>query len=196
METIHRTIDHGGRTSMCKATKEKYANISRDQITLFLQYCEECQVKKISVRKCVVVKPIISNSMNSRAQFDLIDMQSQPDGKYRFIFNYQDHLAKMICLRALQTKTAEDVAFHLADIFCDKRAPHILQSDNGREFSNKNISESWRFQKLRGAHLTINLEKSEFGKATDWYLGFGVRKQQIALVAANDKGIMKALPPQ
>ena len=62
---IHRTIGHGGRTSMCKATKEKYANISRDQITLFLQYSEECQLKKSSVRKCVVVKPIVSNRMNS-----------------------------------------------------------------------------------------------------------------------------------
>ncbi|XP_068240285.1 uncharacterized protein [Palaemon carinicauda] len=79
-------------------------------------YCEECQLKKSSVRKCVVVKSIVSNSMNSRAQ-------SQPDGKYRFISNYQDHLTKMICLRALQTKTAEEVAFHLVDIFCDKGAP-------------------------------------------------------------------------
>ena len=36
----HRTIGHGGRTGMCKATREKYANISRAQITLFLQLCE------------------------------------------------------------------------------------------------------------------------------------------------------------
>ncbi|XP_068203585.1 KRAB-A domain-containing protein 2-like [Palaemon carinicauda] len=70
-------------------------------------------------------------------QVDLIDMQSQPDGKYRFIFNYQYHLTKVICLRALQTKTAEEVAFHLVDIFCDKGAPHILQSDNGRGLSKK-----------------------------------------------------------
>ncbi|XP_068221351.1 KRAB-A domain-containing protein 2-like [Palaemon carinicauda] len=138
---IPRTIGQGGRTSMCKATKEKYANISRDQITLFLQCCEECQLKKSSVRKCVVVKPSVSNSMNARAQVDLIEMLSQPDGKYRFIFNYQDHLTKMICLRALQTKTAEEIAFHLIYIFCDKGAPHILQSDNGREFSNKVIKE-------------------------------------------------------
>ncbi|XP_068205289.1 KRAB-A domain-containing protein 2-like [Palaemon carinicauda] len=138
---IHRTIGHRGRTGMCKATKEKYANISREQITLFLQYYEECQLKKSSVRKSVVVKPIVSNSMNSRAQVDLIDMQSQPDGKYHFIFNYQDHLTKMICLRALHTKTAEEVAFYLVDIFCDKGAPHILKSDNGREFSNKVIKE-------------------------------------------------------
>ncbi|XP_068227937.1 KRAB-A domain-containing protein 2-like [Palaemon carinicauda] len=47
----------------------------------------------------------------------------------------------MICLRALHTKTAEEVAFHLVDIFCDKGAPHILKSDNGREFSNKVIKE-------------------------------------------------------
>ncbi|XP_045130816.1 KRAB-A domain-containing protein 2-like [Portunus trituberculatus] len=68
-------------------------------------------------------------------------MQSQPDGKHRFILNYQDHLTKMVCLRALQTKTAEEVAFHLVDIFCNKGAPHILQSDNGREFSNKHVKE-------------------------------------------------------
>lgn len=70
-------------------------------------------------------------------QVDLIDMQSQRDGEYRFILNYQDHLTKFVCLRPLKTKTAEEVAYHLVDIFCDKGAPHILQSDNGREFSNK-----------------------------------------------------------
>ncbi|XP_064086259.1 KRAB-A domain-containing protein 2-like [Macrobrachium nipponense] len=47
----------------------------------------------------------------------------------------------MGCLRALQTKTAEEVAFHLVDTFCDKGAPHILQSDNEREFSNKLVKE-------------------------------------------------------
>lgn len=64
-------------------------------------------------------------------------MQSQRDGGYRFILNYQDHLTKFVCLRPLKTKTAEEVAYHLVDILCDKGAPHILQSDNGREFSNK-----------------------------------------------------------
>ncbi|XP_045118078.1 KRAB-A domain-containing protein 2-like [Portunus trituberculatus] len=106
-----------------------------------VKFCEECQLKKSSVRKSVVVKPILSNSMNSRCQVDLIDMQSQQDGEYRFILNYQDHLTKFVCLRPLKTKTAEEVAYHLVDIFCDKGAPHILQSDNGREFCNKLITE-------------------------------------------------------
>ena len=30
--------------------------------------------------------------MNSRAQLDLIDMQSQPDGDLKWILVYQDHL--------------------------------------------------------------------------------------------------------
>ncbi|XP_068204572.1 KRAB-A domain-containing protein 2-like [Palaemon carinicauda] len=135
-DTIHRTIGHEGRTSMCKATKEKYANISRDQITLFLQYCKECQLKKSSVRKCVVVKPIVSNSMNSRAQVDLIDMQSQPDGKYCFIFNYQDHLTKMICLRALQTKTAEEGSVERANRDVEAILACWMKDNNTTQWSN------------------------------------------------------------
>ena len=57
--------------------------------------------------------------MNSRCQVDLIDMQSQPDGPYKHILNYQDHLTKMVVLRPLKSKTA--------DIFCDKGAPRVLQ---------------------------------------------------------------------
>jgi hypothetical protein len=38
-------------------------------------------VKKGSaVKKCLMVKPIISKEMNSHCQINLIDMQAQPDG--------------------------------------------------------------------------------------------------------------------
>jgi len=36
--------------------------------------------------------------MNSRCQVDLIDMQPERDGYYRFITNYQDHLTKFTIL--------------------------------------------------------------------------------------------------
>ena len=68
-------------------------------------------------------------------------MQSQPDGDFRYIMNYQDHLTKFVVLKALRTKHAEEVAEHLIDIFCTFGSPHILQSDNGREFSNKVAKE-------------------------------------------------------
>ena len=54
---------------------------------------------------------------------------------------YQDHFTKFCMLRALKSKSATEVALNLIDIFCDKGAPEILQSDNGREFVNSIILE-------------------------------------------------------
>ncbi len=69
-------------------------------------------------------------------QVDLIDMQSQADGEFRWIMTYQDHLTKFVILRPLKTKTAVAVAEELIDIFCMMGAPKILHTDNGREFNN------------------------------------------------------------
>lgn len=66
----------------------------------------------------------------------MIDLQSQADGDFKFILVYQDHLTKFVRLRPLKSKTAEEVAYHITDIFCELGAPTILQSDNGREFTN------------------------------------------------------------
>lgn len=84
---------------------------------------------------------MVFSEMNSRCQVDLIDMQSQPDGKYKFIMVYKDHLTKSIQLRTLICKRAEEVAKNLLDIFCIFGAPSILQSDNGREFVNRIIND-------------------------------------------------------
>lgn len=59
---------------------------------------------------------------------------------------YQDHLTKFVILKPLKSKSAEEVAYHLVDIFTLIGAPSILQSDNGREFSNNivnNLKEYW-----------------------------------------------------
>ncbi|GFW13428.1 KRAB-A domain-containing protein 2 [Trichonephila clavipes] len=68
---------------------------------------------------------------------DMIDQQSNRDGKYKFIMVYQDHLTKFVQLRPLKTKRAEEVAYHVLSIFLTFGTPAILQSDNGREFSNQ-----------------------------------------------------------
>ena len=55
-------------------------------------------------------------------------MHSQPDGDYKFILNYQDHLTKFVVLKPLTHKTKEAVAAELVQIFSLLGAPHILQS--------------------------------------------------------------------
>lgn len=61
-------------------------------------------------------------------------MQSAPDGEFKWIMHYQDHLTKFSYLRALPNKKASRVALELLKIFLMQGAPMILQSDNGSEF--------------------------------------------------------------
>eukprot|EP00102_Acyrthosiphon_pisum_P007693 XP_003243096.1 PREDICTED: KRAB-A domain-containing protein 2-like [Acyrthosiphon pisum] len=75
-------------------------------------------------------------NLPQEGQVDVIDFQSVPDGKYKWILNYQDHNTKFIFLRPMESKRAIEVSTHLLSIFLTFGAPSILQSDNGREFVN------------------------------------------------------------
>ncbi|CAG5024424.1 unnamed protein product [Parnassius apollo] len=130
----------------CRSKKKRYENITQEAIILYLHLCKPCQMKQKSLRKGLVVKPILCDEMNSRCQVDLIDMQTSPDGNFKFILVYQDHLTKFIQLRPLQSKIAEEVSKILLDIFCIFGSPSILQSDNGREFANQiveSLTQMW-----------------------------------------------------
>ena len=81
--------------------------VSRCELIASIQ---PCQLKKKTPKRGLVVRPILAGCMNSRCQVDVIDMQSEPDGCYRFIMNYQDPLTKFTILRPLKSKTAEKVA--------------------------------------------------------------------------------------
>ena len=137
----HLAIGHGGRNRMIKETQTKYKNITAESIMLYLSLCVPCLKKSKVPKKGLVIKPMIFSEMNSRAQVDLIDMQSQPDGDLKWILVYQDHLTKFVQLRPVTSKRAPEIAYQLLDIFSIFGAPSILQSDNGREFVNSVITE-------------------------------------------------------
>jgi transposase InsO family protein len=128
---------------MLKELQKKYANIPTKAVELFKSLCQECQKKrKRPMTKGVVVRPILTKEFSSRGQVDLIDMQSMPSGSNKkWILVYQDHLTKFCILRALTSKRAAEVAFHLLDIFLLFGAPVVLQSDNGSEFTSQVITE-------------------------------------------------------
>ncbi|XP_070182237.1 KRAB-A domain-containing protein 2-like [Littorina saxatilis] len=142
VKRAHVATGHGGRDRMEKELHKKYDNIPRHAIELYKSLCAECQKKKKRARvKGVVVRPILSNDILSRAQIDLIDMQSLADRGHKWICVYQDHFSKFCILRPLSTKRASEVASHILDIFLAFGAPSILQSDNGAEFTASIITE-------------------------------------------------------
>ena len=102
---------------MYKEVQKKYKNITQEHISLYLSICTSCLKKSSVPKKGMVVKPMVYRYMNPRGQVDLIDMQSQPDGEFKWILVYQDHLTKFVQLRATKSKRAAEVAYHLLDIF-------------------------------------------------------------------------------
>ena len=141
LNEAHIDTGHGGRNRMYKEVQKKYKNITQEHISLYLSICTSCLNKSSVPKKGVVVMPMVFRDMNSRGQVDLIDMQSQADGEFKWILVYQDHLTKFVQLRATQPKRAAEVAYHLLDIFCIFSVPALLQSDNGRECANSIITE-------------------------------------------------------
>lgn len=139
IDDYHIRTGHGGNVKLRMAVANKYA-IPRPAIEIFLSTCAICNCKKSMNRK-LVIKPIISKEFNERGQVDLVDFQSVPDGKYKWILNYQDHNTKFLSLRPLESKRASEVAYNLLSIFLTFGATKILQSDNGREFVNSIIIE-------------------------------------------------------
>ena len=139
-----------------------------------------------SSKKGLVIKPMIFSEMNSRAQVDLIDMQSQPDGELKWILVYQDHLTKFVQLRPVTSKRAPEIAYQLLDIFSIFGAPSILQSDNGREFVNSVITElsaMWdglkivhgkpRHSQTQGSVERVNRDNEEGIKCSPYEAMFG-----------------------
>ncbi|KAK6195703.1 hypothetical protein SNE40_001075 [Patella caerulea] len=77
VKRAHTATGHGGRDRMAKEVNKKYANITREALEILKSYCQECQKKRKRPKtKGVVVCPILTKEFASRAQIDLIDMQS------------------------------------------------------------------------------------------------------------------------
>ncbi|GFX28338.1 KRAB-A domain-containing protein 2 [Trichonephila clavipes] len=137
----HIRTGHGGRARMLKELQIKYKNIASEAVMLYLNLCKQCQMKHSAHKKGIFVEPIISSELNFRCQVDLIDLQSNREGEYKFKMVYQDNFTKFVQLRTLKTKRAEEAAYHVFSIFLTFGTRVILQSDNGTEFNNQVISE-------------------------------------------------------
>jgi hypothetical protein len=67
-------------------------------------------------------------------------MQSTPGGPdkdFKYVLHWVDHCSNLAQLRAIKTKSAENVRDCLLELFTTFGAPDILQSDNGSEFRNE-----------------------------------------------------------
>ena len=67
-ESHTQKTKHTGRLLTHKDLCLRYANITVEQVMMYLNLCETCAMTKVKAKKGVVVKPIVSSGMGSRAQ--------------------------------------------------------------------------------------------------------------------------------
>jgi hypothetical protein len=72
-------------------------------IILYLSMYEICQQKKTKKDRGLLFKLILHHEINSICQVDLIDFQSQPNEKFKFIMVYQNHLTKFLLICPLES---------------------------------------------------------------------------------------------
>ena len=111
-------------------------SIPRWVCEIFPKYCPVCIRGKTRKTTKAGHQPLLAQGMNVRAQIDLIDYQSMPDGLFQYVLVYQDHGIKFCQLRSLRNFTHNAVAVELINIFCIFGTPSILQADNWKEFSH------------------------------------------------------------
>ena len=127
IHNIHTSQGHCGRDKTWKLIKDKFANIPRMALSLYLETSRTCEEKRR--RQSLVPLPLQSSRATWQNVHRSIWLTGAVSGRLDSptrILNYQDHLSKFVVLRPLRTKSAEEVAFNLVD-FCLFGAPNVIQ---------------------------------------------------------------------
>ena len=139
-----KSVGHFATRKTKENIDETYWNITKSQVTTFIDLCFICNTRNDTVRKKdkgpgVSIK---SAGFRDRFQVDLVDFQNDPRSNHngvtmRWLLVVKDHHTKYVWLRALSRKEAVLVTTELRHLFHEIGFPLIFHSDNGKEFLNR-----------------------------------------------------------
>ena len=92
-------------------------------------------------RKRYPTRQYIVHDIDEQWQADLAEMQdiASKNHNYRYILTVIDIFSRYAWARPLKSKRGEDVAAAFRDIFQEGRIPKRVQTDQGREFENRQV---------------------------------------------------------
>ena len=138
---VHKELGHAkdSRKTIAKIANKWYG-ITQEDVKLALHVCPICMASQTKIiAKQKPLKMMLSETVGSRGQMDLIDMTSQQDEGYCWILRLIDHLSGFGAVKALKSKTSKECGIAIIQILSFFPDLAIIQSDNGGEFLGETI---------------------------------------------------------
>ena len=146
----HRAAGHMGQERTHTSAAAKYYNVTQELVKIFCTTCPECQSKQPSTTHTKgAKKPILSERFRDRFQIDLIDMRKKKKQNIYgvdqcWIMTVKDHYTGITHVCSLPRKRPRYVAHELDKLFGFIGYPNIFHTDNGKEFTGKQVIEALR----------------------------------------------------
>ena len=146
LKKIYEDITQGpgqGISLLYKRVRNKYLNVRRSDVSLFLKAQIPYQLTRPQQHK--MNKPILAKSPSERWGIDCINMLAYASANggvntgWKYILTVVDYYSRRVFLRPLKAQKAVNVRDALISIVANdtKTYPRILQCDNGGEFKGE-----------------------------------------------------------
>ena len=137
----HLFLAHAKDTRITKIhIDSQWWGVPENAIKVYRNLCPQClrHSRPPAIESLQPLRMIISDTIGSRCQMDLIDYTRHPDmtkdGVFTWILRYVDHFSGFSHVAPLKDKSSRSVGNALMSILSTAVLPEILQSDNGKDF--------------------------------------------------------------
>ncbi|CAG8601829.1 13058_t:CDS:2 [Acaulospora morrowiae] len=143
LEHFHDQANHREYHKTFFAISEKHIGITQEEVRTYVNQCNTCIITT-SIKKKTDMKNVISTAPCQHIQIDLIDFQdfAKVNNDFAWLLTCICVFSKFLIAVSMKNKEASTVATHLIkDVFKVFGPPMIIQSDNGKEFVARIITE-------------------------------------------------------
>ena len=155
IKQIHCDLGHANYKTVYRTIKEEYYwPKMRDEIESVVRSCLEC-ARFNKNKRMKIHYPILVGESFERIGIDTMGPLRESHRGCRYILVAIDYLTKYVMMKAVKSKTAEEVAkFIYEDIILIHGPPHTILSDNGREYKNEILNKLCDRMKINRKYST------------------------------------------
>ncbi len=137
----HLNNGHLRQNNLLQFCRRHIYGVNVENVNSVIKTCKGCCTSN-SIQTKKPMKPIITTRLRERYQADLVDLRaySSQNQSYSWILNILDCYSKYLMSYPLKSKSALEVSNAFKKCFLTFGPPQLLKTDNGKEFTNNEMS--------------------------------------------------------